>query len=92
MREAIDITFDFRSDTPPGRDPDTSSPTLRSYHRALWSKHLPSGEQFNLDDNFAASPLPQTLDAYLTYRERAMHFIDERNHRIAAFVDAVERA
>lgn len=240
MSDAIDINFDFRSDTPPGRDPDTFSPTLRNYHRALWSKRLPSGEQFRLDvtsapyyfhhasrlgefwlssdavvptfsrarelaevigqipqkqtddfnrvgytiggmmifpanrvgakmtingargchprirdrfdltvecirrhylgepsplsealsryadffglfsgfagyvgffllqdlvdkehsrvkffapfDDFAASPLPQTLDAYLAYRERAKLFIDERNHRVAAYVDAVERA
>jgi hypothetical protein len=27
----IDISFDFRSDTPPGKDPDTHSPTLRRY-------------------------------------------------------------
>jgi integrase len=39
----IDTTFDFRSDTPPGLDPDTYSPTLRRYHRLLWSKPLPSG-------------------------------------------------
>jgi hypothetical protein len=45
----IDITFDFRSDTPPGRDPDTFSPTLRRYHQLLWSKALPSGELFALD-------------------------------------------
>jgi hypothetical protein len=45
----IDITFDFRSDTPPGRDPDTFSPTLRTYHQLLWSKPLPNGELFELD-------------------------------------------
>ena len=45
----IDITFDFRSDTPPGKDPDTFSPTLRRYHQLLWSKPLPSGELFELD-------------------------------------------
>jgi hypothetical protein len=45
----IDITFDFRSDTPPGRDPDAFSPTLRSYHQLLWSKSLPSGAPFVLD-------------------------------------------
>ena len=45
----IDITFDFRSDTPPGKDPDTFSPTLRTYHQLLWSKPLPSGELFELD-------------------------------------------
>jgi hypothetical protein len=48
--EAIDITFDFRSDTPPGRDPDTLSPTLKRYHKLLWSKPLPSGALFELDD------------------------------------------
>jgi hypothetical protein len=51
----IDITFDFRSDTPryglPGVDPDSSSPTLRRYHQLLWSKPLPSGAPFLLDVN-----------------------------------------
>ena len=50
MRRHIDIAFDFRSDTPPGKDPDTFSPTLRRYHRLLWSKPLPSGVVFELDD------------------------------------------
>jgi hypothetical protein len=49
MGEAIDVTFDFRSDTPPGRDPDAYSPTLRRYHQLLWSKRLPSGAPFELD-------------------------------------------
>ena len=51
LGEAIDITFDFRSDTPgwPKRDPDTHSPTLRRYHQLLWSKPLPSGAPFELD-------------------------------------------
>jgi hypothetical protein len=46
----IDITFDFRSDTPPGKDPDSHSPTLRRYHKRLWSKPLPNGLQFDLLD------------------------------------------
>jgi len=45
----IDITFDFRSDTPPGKDPDVFSPTLSGYHKLLWSKPLPSGVVFELD-------------------------------------------
>ena len=45
----IDVTFDFRSDTPSGADPDSHSPTLRTYHRLLWSKPLPSGAPFELD-------------------------------------------
>jgi hypothetical protein len=44
----IDTTFDFRIDTPPGKDPDSLSPTLRRYHKLLWSKLLPSGFRFEL--------------------------------------------
>jgi len=44
----IDVAFDFRADTPVGKDPDTESPTLRRYHKFLWSKPLPSGRTFDL--------------------------------------------
>jgi Family of unknown function (DUF6994) len=44
----INIAFDFRTDTPPGCDPDIRSPTLRRYHCLLWSKRLPGGETFGL--------------------------------------------
>ena len=47
----IDTTFDFRSDTPPGKDPDKYSPTLRRYHKHLWSKALPNGAVFKLEDS-----------------------------------------
>jgi len=47
-RPSIDPTFDFRTDTPDGKDPDSHSPTLRRYHRLLWSKALPSGNEFHL--------------------------------------------
>src|SRR5919201_53303 len=50
MREDINTAFDFRLDTPPARDPDAYSPTLRRYHRLLWSKPLPTGEYFGLVD------------------------------------------
>jgi hypothetical protein len=46
----IDVTFDFRRDTPEGKDPDTHSKTLRRCHQLLWSKRLPGGEFFGLDD------------------------------------------
>jgi hypothetical protein len=46
----IDTTFDFQSDTPPGKDPDAFSPTLRRYHQILWSKPLPGGFVFELVD------------------------------------------
>jgi hypothetical protein len=47
----IDITFDFRSDTPSGKDPDAYSSTLRRYHKLLWSKPLPNGKVFALSDS-----------------------------------------
>lgn len=48
----VDVAFDFRSDTPnyPRADPDVASPTLRRYHRLLWSKPLPTGTPFDLAD------------------------------------------
>lgn len=44
----FDITFDVRTDTPNGKDPDSHSPTLRLYHHRLWNKALPGGKPFNL--------------------------------------------
>lgn len=53
MTAEIDIAFDFRNDTPKGKDPDSFSPTLRRYHKQLWSKPLPSGARFDLSDSTA---------------------------------------
>ena len=54
----IDVNFDFTSDNAYwdcffGRvkgacDPDVASPTLRKYHKILWSKKLPNGEFMDL--------------------------------------------
>lgn len=59
----IDVTFDFTTDSPGywdgfwenndgfgagGSDPDSSSPTLQEYHRALWSRELPDGQKMEL--------------------------------------------
>lgn len=61
----VDVDFDFTSDTPGywdgfwdrkgglgegGRDPDTCSPTLRRYHRILWSRELPCGRHMDLKE------------------------------------------
>ena len=48
----IDITFDFRSDSK-GKYPDTYSPTLNAFHRALWSKELSNGELMELQSRGA---------------------------------------
>ena len=45
----IDIAYDFRTDAR-GKDPDSHSATLRRYHRLLWSKSLPAGKPFTLED------------------------------------------
>ena len=45
----IDVNFNFYSDTPKGKDPDSYSDTLRRYHKLLWNKPLPNGTVFNLD-------------------------------------------
>jgi hypothetical protein len=45
----IDTNFDFYSDAG-GGDPDSRSPTLRKYHKLLWSKSLPNGTVFELTD------------------------------------------
>ncbi len=66
MRNGIDIAFDFRSDTPEGGDPDAASPTLRRYHKSLWSKRLPGGARFDLSDS--------RPDCYLHHRSSLGEF------------------
>lgn len=46
----IDTSFNFYSDAN-GGDPDSTSPTLRRYHKILWSKPLPNGNIFELRDD-----------------------------------------
>jgi hypothetical protein len=62
MPTLIDINFDFRTDTPIGKDPDTFSPRLRTYHKLLWSRPLPSGALFSLDDTKANAYLYHQSD------------------------------
>jgi|SRR3954463_344492 len=61
----IDTSFDFRSDAG-GKDPDVYSPTLRQYHKLLWSKPPPSGSLFDLDDTVRG--------AYLYHRSELGEF------------------
>jgi len=46
----IDISFNMYCDAN-GGDPDRTSPTLKRYHKLLWTKPLPSGELFDLRDD-----------------------------------------
>jgi hypothetical protein len=61
----IDTSFDFRTDAF-GKDPDSHSPTLRRYHRQLWSRTLQSGARFDLVDT--------TPGAYLHHRSELGEF------------------
>jgi hypothetical protein len=60
----IDTDFDHRSDAG-GKDPDSASPTLRKHHQLLWSKSLPSGTLFSLD---------QEAGSYLAHRSELGEF------------------
>ena len=59
--DSIDITFDFRTDSA-GKDVDIASPTLKRFHKLLWSKALPSGEKMDLSDEVKSS--------YLVYKSK----------------------
>ena len=72
----IDITFDFRTDAG-GKDPDSHSRTLRRYHKLLWSKPLPSGQFFLLDDT--------TPGAYLHHRSDLGEFVLSSDRVMATF-------
>ncbi len=73
----IDISFDFRSDTPPRKDPDALSQTLRRYHQRLWSKPLPNGAVFALDRT--------TKNAYLHHRSDLGEFFLSSDSVIPTF-------
>ena len=58
LNPPIDITFNVYMDSG-GKDPDSHSPTLKKYHRLLWSKPLPSGKTLEL--------IETEINSYLTY-------------------------
>jgi hypothetical protein len=76
-RRAIDVTFDFRSDTPAGMDPDAFSPTLRMYHKILWNKPLPNGVLFAINDT--------TPHVYLHHRSELGEFFLSSDSVIPTF-------
>ena len=57
----IDVDFDFSTDAK-GGDPDSTSPTLRRYHKLLWSKPLPNGTLFDLRDDVSGAYLYHASD------------------------------
>jgi len=47
----INTSFNFHTDSN-GGDPDLKSPTLKKYHKILWSKPLPCGNIFELSNKY----------------------------------------
>lgn len=64
----LDVSFDFFSDTPPGKDPDDGSPSLRQFHSILWSKPLRSGRIL------APRPPVRRGDGYLIHEDGDVKF------------------
>jgi hypothetical protein len=65
MNILVDIEYDFRTDSN-GGDVDKCSATLRRYHKILWSKQLPDGNIFSLDDLME--------DVYLYYKTETQEY------------------
>lgn len=66
----IDVDFNFFSEVREGQDPDSKSPTLKKYHKLLWSKPLPSGQIFELKDE------PNELSKnYLYHKSELGYFV-----------------
>ena len=76
----IDTTFNLYSDAK-GGDPDSTSPTLRLYHKLLWSKRLPDGNTFELITNKSGIYLYHTseLGEYFLGSDAVTH--SYKNHK-----------
>ena len=88
----IDPTFDFSSDSG-GRDPDSYSPTLKSYHKFLWSKELPNGNKFVLNEGDSKRYLVfhgATEDQFLSSDAIANSFRHRRG-KISLVIDEVNK-
>jgi hypothetical protein len=59
----FDTSLDYKTDCPPGTDPDSKSVRLRADHELLWTKELCSG------DRFAPSASSAGRNEYLIYTD-----------------------
>ena len=66
----IDVNFNFFTEVKEGQDPDAKSPTLKRYHKILWSKSLPNGKIFNLNDDD-----PELSKNYLYHKSELGYFV-----------------
>lgn len=87
----IDTSFDFRSDSPIGRDPDSHSPTLRRYHELLWSRPLPNGRLFELRTDVPGAYLLHESDLG-RFRLSSDTIASSHRKRLPAFYEAMPAA
>lgn len=73
----IDTSFNLNSDSR-GGDPDRWSPTLKRYHKLLWSKPLPSGAVFHLEEDGGYLMHKSTLGTFHLGSDAITH--SYRNH------------
>ena len=66
----INVDFNFFSEVREGQDPDSKSPTLKKYHKLLWSKPLPSGKIFDLKED-----PPELSKNYLYHKSELGYFV-----------------
>lgn len=76
----IDTTFNVYTDAK-GGDPDSTSPTLRAYHKFLWNKPLPKGNRFEITDRKSGTYLyhKSEVGEYLLGSDAITH--SYRNHK-----------
>ncbi len=76
----IDITFNVYADAN-GGDPDSTSRTLRNYHKMLWNKKLPNKQIFELTDKKSGTYLyhKSGLGEYFLGSDAITH--SYRNHK-----------
>lgn len=84
MNSNIDTSFDVRTDTPQGRDPDTHSATLQRYHQRLWSKRLPSGAIFDLTTT--------SLGAYLSHKSAVGEFRLSSDIMVPSYIETKKQS
>lgn len=87
----IDTSFDFRSDSPVGRDPDSHSPTLRRYHQLLWSRPLPNGRTLELRTDVPGAYLLHESDLG-RFRLSSDTIASSHRKRLPAFYEAMPAA
>lgn len=77
---SINTSFNFHKDAN-GGDPDRNSPTLRFYHKMLWTKPLPNGEYLKLTDKKSGAYLyhKSSLGEFFLGSDSITH--SYRNHK-----------